>query len=280
MTEVQLNAALNLMRRMPPAQTENNLTGLINLLPDLTDDLLQRIDQPLKVSKDTKTGKHYVLCDYNRDGDSYRSPWSNQYFPEMDDGFTPSSKLRSLEIEANQIFDVYRQLYYEGGYSSAYFWDIDDTNFASCWLIQKDVEGVRGLNKGFWNSIHVIEANQKSGGKFEYKLTTTVIVSMRVQNAQLGVVDLSGSMSKQSSSIIALDDEHTHIANMGRMLEDAELAIRNSLESIYIQKTREIISGVRNPNGQLSAAMRDNFTQSLKEAVGAHKSTRTIDSDS
>lgn len=66
--------------------------------------------------------------------------------------------------------------YFEGGYSSVYFWDIDDGSFASCWLVQKDVEGVRGLNSGFWNSIHVLEATQIKENKFEYKLTTTVIV--------------------------------------------------------------------------------------------------------
>ena len=60
------------MRRMPPAQTEANLTGLLNLMPDLADDLLQRIDQPLKLMQDSKAGKQFVLCDYNRDGDSYR----------------------------------------------------------------------------------------------------------------------------------------------------------------------------------------------------------------
>ena len=46
--------------------------GLINLMPELTDDLLQRIDQPLKVAVDPSNGRRYVLCDYNRDGDSYR----------------------------------------------------------------------------------------------------------------------------------------------------------------------------------------------------------------
>jgi hypothetical protein len=29
----------------------------------------------------------------------------------MDDGFTPSAKLRGMEVEANALFDVYRQLY-------------------------------------------------------------------------------------------------------------------------------------------------------------------------
>jgi len=30
------------------------------------------VDQPLEVAKDENNGKQYLLCDYNRDGDSYR----------------------------------------------------------------------------------------------------------------------------------------------------------------------------------------------------------------
>ena len=35
-------------------------------------DLLGSVDQPLKVMTDRATGKEYLACDYNRDGDSYR----------------------------------------------------------------------------------------------------------------------------------------------------------------------------------------------------------------
>jgi len=72
MSDEQLNSALNLMRRMPPSSIENSLAGLIELVPDLTDDLLNHVDQPLKIRKDPKSGKEFILCDYNRDGDSYR----------------------------------------------------------------------------------------------------------------------------------------------------------------------------------------------------------------
>jgi hypothetical protein len=41
--------------------------------PTLVEDLLSSVDQPLKVARDKETGKDYLLCDYNRDGDSYRS---------------------------------------------------------------------------------------------------------------------------------------------------------------------------------------------------------------
>ena len=41
-------------------------------VPQLCEDLLSSVDQPLKVAKDKTTGQEYLLCDYNRDGDSYR----------------------------------------------------------------------------------------------------------------------------------------------------------------------------------------------------------------
>jgi len=72
MSEEQLTAALNVMRRMPPSNVENSLAGLIELAPGLTDELLSRVDQPLKVKKDAKAKRDFILCDYNRDGDSYR----------------------------------------------------------------------------------------------------------------------------------------------------------------------------------------------------------------
>ena len=40
-----------------------------------------------------------------------RSPWSNEYDPPLDDGTVPSTKLRKLEIAANEAFDTYREMY-------------------------------------------------------------------------------------------------------------------------------------------------------------------------
>lgn len=48
----------------------------------------------------------------------------------------PSERVRKLEIAANESFDVYRELYYEGGVGSVYFWDLDD-GFAGVILLKK-----------------------------------------------------------------------------------------------------------------------------------------------
>ncbi len=70
--EQQLDCALDLMRRLPPQKIVKNLSDLIDLVPNLCEDLLSSVDQPLKIARDEAVGKDYLLCDYNRDGDSYR----------------------------------------------------------------------------------------------------------------------------------------------------------------------------------------------------------------
>jgi len=182
MTDQQLDCALDLMRRLPPQQIEQNLSNLIDLVPDLCEDLLSSVDQPLKIASDKKVGKDYLLCDYNRDGDSYRSPWTNSYDPPLEDGAMPSERLRKLEVEANAAFDQYRDMYFEGGVSSVYLWDLD-AGFAGVILIKKAGDGSKKIKdgkskadeiSGCWDSIHVVEVQEKSSGRSaHYKLTST-----------------------------------------------------------------------------------------------------------
>lgn len=267
-----LNSCLNLVRRMPPSTVENSLAGLIELAPEVTDDLFTNVDQPLKVESDTKSGKEFVVCDYNRDGDSYRSPWSNEYFPPMADGFLPDKKLRAMEELANHLFDAYRNLYFEGGNSSAYFFETDDAKsntFGACWLIHKDVAEETSLKKGWWDSTHVFEVSPE-GGKFTYKLTTTVMISMQLMDDKIGSADLSGLRTQQQTSNFKADKDEDHVCNMGKMVEDMELRIRNAIEGIYIQKTREVINGMRSATTKRDAQWAG-IAQSLNTAVFHHK---------
>ena len=54
-SESSISTALSLLRRLPPNKVEQNLSGLLNLLPDDTDELLQRVDQPLQEATDKDT---------------------------------------------------------------------------------------------------------------------------------------------------------------------------------------------------------------------------------
>lgn len=67
------------------------------------------MDQPLVEQMDTTAARKFLICDYNRDGDSFRSPWSNEYFPPIEDGegIVPSEEVRALEDTANKLFEAY-----------------------------------------------------------------------------------------------------------------------------------------------------------------------------
>merc|ERR1719329_1369932 len=118
---------MSLMRRLPPLHTIKNLAAICELIQE--DD-----------------GREFLQCEYNKDGDSYRSPWTNKYFPpvEADDDpdyqpIYPSQDLLEMEGKANDLFFRYSKLYYDSDFhSSVYFFDTDTANgFGSCWLIKK-----------------------------------------------------------------------------------------------------------------------------------------------
>ncbi|XP_067946416.1 F-actin-capping protein subunit beta-like [Watersipora subatra] len=246
MADHQLDCALDLMRRLPPQQIEKNLGDLIDLVPSLCEDLLSSVDQPLKIAKDKQTGRDYLLCDYNRDGDSYRSPWSNTYEPAMDEeGAMPSDRLRKLEVEANDAFDHYRQLYFEGGVSSVYLWDLESGGFAGVVLIKKAGDGSRKI-KGCWDSIHVIEVVEKSAGRnAHYKITSTVMLWLLTNKEGSGSMNLSGSLTRQQEQDAPLNEANSHIANIGRLVEEVENRMRSTLNEIYFGKTRDIVNSLR-----------------------------------
>ena len=53
-------------------QVYDRLKPPYHQVPALCEDLLSSIDQPLKIAKDKASKRDFLLCDYNRDGDSYR----------------------------------------------------------------------------------------------------------------------------------------------------------------------------------------------------------------
>ncbi|KAK8137937.1 f-actin capping protein- beta subunit domain-containing protein [Apiospora sp. TS-2023a] len=266
------DSALDLLRRLNPKHTTKHLQSLISLAPDLTEDLLSSVDQPLSVRRCKQTGRDYLLCDYNRDGDSYRSPWSNEFDPPLGSGgagseggggATPSEKVRRMEVKANEAFDVYRELYYEGGVSSVYFWNLDD-GFAGVVLLKKEAKP-GSASEGSWDSIHVFEAIDRAR-MTQYNLTSTVILSLSTNSSGLGEMDLSGNMTRQIEQELPAESDEQQIANIGKLVEDMELKMRNLLQEVYFGKAKDVVGDLRSV-GSLSEAGRDREAQ--RELIGS-----------
>lgn len=266
MTDQQMDCALDLMRRLPPQQIEKNLSDLIDLVPSLCEDLLSSVDQPLKIARDKEMGKDYLLCDYNRDGDSYRSPWSNTYDPPLEDGSMPSERLRKLEVDANHAFDQYREMYFEGGVSSVYLWDLEH-GFAGVILIKKAGDGSKKI-KGCWDSIHVVEVQEKTTGRSaHYKLTSTAMLWLQTNKTGSGTMNLGGSLTRQVEQDAPVGEASPHIANIGRMVEDMENKIRNTLNEIYFGKTKDIVNGLRSVQPLAEQKQQVALRQDLADAL-------------
>ena len=136
----------------------------------------------------------------------------------------PSERLRKLEIDANTAFDQYREMYFEGGVSSVYLWDLDhgfagglNTNskhltnskvflsassFPGVILIKKAGDGDSKKIKGCWDSIHVVEVQEKSSGRSaHYKLTSTSMLWLQTNKARSGTMNLGGSLTRQVQNL-------------------------------------------------------------------------------
>lgn len=87
-------------------------------------------------------------------------------------------------------------MYFEGGVSSVYLWDLDH-GFAGVILIKRAGDGARNI-KGCWDSIHVIEVQEKSTGRSaHYKLTSTVMLWLQTSRPGSGTMNLGGSLTRQ-----------------------------------------------------------------------------------
>nr|KAJ0200045.1 hypothetical protein LSAT_V11C600322840 [Lactuca sativa] len=138
---------------------------------------------------DVDSAKEFILCDYNRDADSYTSPWSNKYHPPLERGLYPSPELRTLEIEANEVFSVYR----------------DHLNYDMNEDGSKYAHGVRGyLNEGGWDAIHLIEVGPEVEGMADYCLTSTVMLLMTTDHENSRTFSLSGSIRRHVYDLLIL----------------------------------------------------------------------------
>lgn len=125
-----------------------------------------------------------------------------------------------------------------------YFWDLDD-GFAGVVLLKKNSSSTaaRGTS-GAWDSIHVLEVVE-GGRTSKYKLTSTVILNLGSSGEALGQLDLSGNMTRQVEQDLPVDGDEGHVVNVGKMVEDMELKMRNLLQEVYFGKAKDVVGDLR-----------------------------------
>ncbi|KAF7515440.1 hypothetical protein G7054_g14565 [Neopestalotiopsis clavispora] len=140
-----------------------------------------------------------------------------------------------MEVKANEAFDVYRELYYEGGVSSVYFWNLDD-GFAGVVLLKKVQPDV--------------DRDPVAG-------------QQRLRARRHGPERQHDAPGRDGA---AAENDEQQIANIGKLVEDMELKMRNLLQEVYFGKAKDVVGDLRSI-GTLSEAGRDR--QAQREIIGS-----------
>lgn len=250
-----IKECIQLNQLLPIIDIDKNIDAISSAIydnDDLLNEFLQKVDNRIKVCNDDPKGP-FIMCEQNRDGDSYRSPISNQFFPPENDVKFPSADLRELEIKLNKMFKVYSKMYYSThAISSAYCWELADDikdGFGVAILFKNALDNEKKIKKGSWDSSNLITVTfEEDGKKAKYNLITTVNLSMAFDHPVVGKVSLSGTVARSSHYTKPIKDyvkDDAHIENIGVLVEDMESGIRNVLDTIYCMKSKEIIDTAR-----------------------------------
>lgn len=177
-----------------------------------------------------------------------------------------------MEEALNAGVDVYRELYFEGGVSSAYLWGLEE-GFAGVVLFKKTASGGAASGKGSWDSIHVLEVAENATKRAaHYKLTSTVILDLSASSTPaVDSLELAGNLTRQTQQEVPLaglreaEVEQGHVVAIGRMVEDMETRMRGLLQEVYFGKARDVVGDLRSVT---TLSEREGERRAHKEAIG------------
>ena len=274
-----------LLDKLPPFNLEKNIQWFRNDIPKqkrCTSINKSNDDQPSRpqhylpfqlIDSSSKDGERpFLICPYNDVGSSqYRSPWTNKLYKWnknnheiIDDqsgeiALDPSTeKLRGMEVEFNQVWDAYKNLYYGlEAVGSVYFKNDEEntSNLEGCFCIQK----LRS-DSASWNSISFVHAKEVNECEFEYSIATTVHVVIHTAMApntehsdcmsKYNQVLVGTTMSKSSCKTCKVqankEEVHkNHIEHIGTIIEASETELRSNLERNVIPKHQETVTAIQ-----------------------------------
>ena len=252
-----IKECIQLNQLMPIIDIDKNIDAISSVIyenDDLLNEFLQKVDNRTKVCKDDVKGE-FIMCEQNRDGDSYRSPISNKYYPPTTDAKFPCAQLRSLEELLNKMFKIYLKHYYSPTtLCSVYCWELGDSladGYGVAVLIKNSLTHQKKINTGSWDSSNLITVtfdNEGAKKKAKYNLISTVNLAMSFESKICGKVCLSGTIARSSHYSKVVNDytnDESHVTNIGVLVEDMENNIRNTLDTIYCMKSKQIIDTAR-----------------------------------
>mmetsp|Transcript_8227 Transcript_8227/g.22330 ORF Transcript_8227/g.22330 Transcript_8227/m.22330 type:complete len:386 (-) Transcript_8227:442-1599(-) len=259
-----MDAALAVLKKTSPSDAEKVLAGIQVLLSQGNKETINGLSRqtngmiPFRSFDNVPDGdeeeeKPFLLCSFNQtENNSYRSPWTNRYYTDLKAAkfqtrdIPPEEQgIRTLERNANEVWESYVRLYYGHDAISSVFLKSKGTSSSSGDI--GSFEGIFGVQKvtdsGGWNSVHLVTVDEPSkadktcGYSIESAVTTTF-------NIDAQPTDLGCSMQKETSKTCKVrfaSLSGSHLENLGRIIEDVEIEFRSRMERVDVPKTTEVI---------------------------------------
>ena len=207
----------------------------------------------------------FIESEYNKDGESYRSPWSNKYFPQKESNKLLPNELRELEQRINQLIKTYLKIYYsENAISSAYIMFQDESinnGFLCCVFIKSSVNNSEYLkDESFLESTNLISVKfmrersdtpNKERIKTIYKTNTAFLYKLKLKS--LENCEFNGTKNCDCTKTTYINnyfDYEKHLRYIGKSIEENEANLRLKLDKIYFEKNNYICKEIRMEEGQ------------------------------
>lgn len=227
-------------------------------------DIHKKFPIPFTINNSDTLGP-FIESDYNKDGNSFRSPWSNTYFPPIESNKLLPKELRELEERLNKLIKLYLKIYYsEDAISSAYISFQDETissGFNCCVLIKSRVVNSEYLkDTSFLESSNIISvkfmrerANEPNKEKIKaiYKTNTIFLFKLELKGFDNCIYNGTKNCDCTKTTYISnYFDYEKHLKYIGNSIEENEGSLRLKLDKVYLEKNNYICKEIRMEEGQ------------------------------
>ena len=202
----------------------------------------------------------FIESEFNKDENSFRSPWSNTYFPAKESGKRLPKELRALEEKINSIIKLYLKMYYSpDAISSAYitFTDESISNGFNCnILIQSKFNNSKVLDpSSFLETTNIIsvkfmKARDKDSNKEKikviYNTNTILLFKIKMKDSDCEFNGTESCNCNKPTYIKDYFETKTHLEYIGKSVEENEGKLRSKLDKISLGKNNFICKEIRN----------------------------------
>lgn len=238
----------------PPSETRDVFDSLTKLSGSVQESLSQMMRFPLDIADDVTTGKHFIICEFNRISDDiYRTPWTSSLinvassaYHGPHDALNLPMWLRRLEIAFNELYLAYCSIYFGSSsdtVSSVYMWTAA-RGFNGVFLSRKrTVASEQDDADGAWDSVHILKCEVLDDCTFvsvyssvqahcEFSVAQGSEARARLEACK----ERTTERSKVEVSRSSKNWEESVVERVGEVLEDNENVIRRQLECFHFEK--------------------------------------------